>query len=227
MSLDQRLRILFGILTIGLLTTALLKLKTVPGGMILSGLFLGVMMIFGIVISCLILAVLLRFIFRKASFFTLFLIATSISFLAFHYKLYSPTLNIRVPNGYRGQINLVLSNLRDNILTVDSNGVGYINEWTFDKTYTRPKVEQIDGKSLDENLIGFNHSTFFGKGKSCCIGKLEIHSLSFTIGTRPHLEDEYFPSKNLIEIVDTSKALLINLDKYSTVVETTTIDFDK
>lgn len=56
-------------------------------------------------------------------------------------------------NGYRGEINLILSNVKENSLTIDSNGIGYINEWTFNKTYSRPIVEQVDGRNLDENLI--------------------------------------------------------------------------
>jgi hypothetical protein len=125
---DRKLKILFGLLSVVLLITLLFKLTTVPGGMILSGLFLGGMYIFGIIIVCLILSVLLKLIFKKTSYLTLMLVTTSISFLAFHYQLYSPTLTIIVPNNYKGEINLVLSNVDDNILTVDSNGIGYLNK---------------------------------------------------------------------------------------------------
>src|SRR5690606_14068814 len=162
MTTDRKLKIIFGILSVVLLTTLLIKLTNVPGGMILSGLFLGGMMIVGIIIGCLILSGLLKLIFKKTSFLTILSITTTFSFLAFHYQLYSPTLKIIVPNGYKGEINLILSNVKDNILTVDSNGIGYLNEWTFNKTYSRPIVEQLDGKNLDKNLVGFNPSTFFG-----------------------------------------------------------------
>jgi len=94
--------------------------------MILSGLFLGGMMIVGIIIGCLTLSGLVRLIFKRISFLTILFITTTISFLAFHYQLYSPTLTIKVPNGYKGKINLVLSNVKDNLLTVDSNGIGYL-----------------------------------------------------------------------------------------------------
>jgi membrane protein implicated in regulation of membrane protease activity len=123
-------------------------LTSVPGGMILSGLFLGGMMIVGIIIGCLILTGILKLAFKRTSFLTILFITTTISFAVFHYQLYSPTLTIKVPNGYKGEINLVLSNVKDNILTVDSNGIGYLNEWTFNKTYSRPIVEQLDGKNL-------------------------------------------------------------------------------
>jgi hypothetical protein len=227
MTTDRKLKIIFGLLSVGLLATLFFKLRDVPGGMILSGLFLGGMMIVGIILGCLILTGILRLLFKRTSFLTLFFITTTISFIAFHYQLYSPTLTIKVPNGYKGEVNLVLSNVNENILTIDSNGIGYLTKWTFNKTYSRPKVEQIDGKNLGAYLIGFNPSTFFGKGKSCCIGKHEVHSLSFKIGTKPHLEDEYFAGRNLTEVVDTTKAILMKLDKYSTVSETTAVGEQK
>jgi hypothetical protein len=220
MTTDRKLKIIFGLLSVGLLTTLLIKLTNVPGGMILSGLFLGGMMLVGIIVGCLIFSGLLRLIFKRISFLTLLFITTTVSFLAFHYQLYSPTLTIIVPNGYTGEINLVLSNVDDNILTVDSNGIGYLTEWTFDKTYSRPIVKQTDGKNLDKYLIGFNSSTFFGKGKTCCVEKRAIQSLSFKIGTKPYLEDEYFASKDLTELVDKTKTVFTKLDKYTTVGET-------
>lgn len=226
---NRKLKIIFGLLSVGLLTTLLFKLTTVPGGMILSGLFLGGMCIVGIIIGCLILSGLLKLIFKKTPYLTLIFITTSISFLAFHYQLYSPTLTIIVPNGYKGEINLVLSNVDDNILTVDSNGIGYLTEWTFNKTYSRPIVKQVDGKNLNEYLIGFNSSTFFGKGKTCCVEKREIQSLSFKIGTKVHVEDEYFESKSLTELVDNDKTIFTELDKHTIVgqTEATIIDTTK
>src|SRR5688572_29850602 len=111
MTTDRKLKIIFGILSIGLLTTLLFMLTKVPGGMILSGLYLGGMLIVGIILGCLTLSVVLKLFIRRISFLSLLFITTTISFLAFHYQLYSPTLTIKVPNGYRGEINLVLSNV--------------------------------------------------------------------------------------------------------------------
>lgn len=119
------------------------------------------MIIVGIILGCLILTGILKLLFKRTSFLTIFAITTTISFTTFHYQLYSPTLTIKVPNGYTGEINLVLSNVDDNILTVDTNGIGYLNKRTFNKTYIKPIVVQIDGKNLDKNLVGFNPSTFF------------------------------------------------------------------
>lgn len=211
MTADRKLKIVFGILSFGILITLLIKLTNVPGGMILSGLFLGGMMIVGIILGCLILTGILRLFFKQTSFLTILFVTVTVSFLAFHYQLYSPTLTIKVPNGYRGEINLILSNLKDNILTVDSNGIGYLNEWTFNKTYSRPIVEQVDGKNLDENLVGFNPSTFFGKS----IGDGNaIRSLSFKIIPENKTDDKYSTpdwmdkvDKKLILLKDPNKAI--------------------
>lgn len=222
---DRKLKIIFGLLSVGLLTTLLFKLTTVPGGMILSGLFLGGMCIVGIIIVCLILSGLLKLIFKKTSYLTLMFITTSISFLAFHYQLYSPTLTIIAPNDYKGEINLVLSNVDGNILTVDSNGIGYLNKWTFNKTYARPKVVQLDGKNLDKNLVGFNPSTFFGSGTGCCIDGKQFKSLSFEIVPDDKIGQKQYYSKDLTGLVDKKLVLLLQPDEHTIIqTEATIID---
>jgi hypothetical protein len=209
MTSQYKLKLTFGIISFLLLVTLLFKLRDVPGGMILSGLFLGLMMIAGIILGCLILAGILKLIFKKTSFLIILYLTTSISFLAFHYQLYSPTLRIKVPNGYEGEIHLVLSNVNDNILIVDSNGVGYINEWTFNKTYSRPVVEQLNGKNIDKNLVGFNRSTFFGK--SVGDGNA-IKSLSFKIGS-DNLHEEKFNNLDWMDKVNKKLVLLKDPNK--------------
>lgn len=205
MTTKRKLKITFGILSVVLLTTLLFKLTNIPGGMILSGFFLGGIMIIGIIIICLILSGLIKLIFKKTSYFTLMFITTSISFLAFHYQIYSPTLTIIVPNNYKGEINLVLSNVDDNILTVDSNGIGYLTEWTFNKTYSRPIVKQINGKNLDKNLVGFNPSTFFGTTLG---GGNSIKSLSFEIVPDSALGQKQYYSADWTKYVDKKLVLL-------------------
>ena len=209
MTPNRKLKIIFGILSVGLLATLLFKLINVPGGMFLSGLFLGGIIIIGIILGCLILTGILKMLFKKASFLTILFITTTICFSIFHYQLYSPTLKIKVPNGYRGEVNLVLSNVKENILTVDSNGIGYITEWTFNKTYSRPNVEQVDGKNLDKYLVGFNPSTFFGK--SVGDGNA-IKSLSFKIVPSNYSKEEYY-SLDWLEKVDRKLILLENPKK--------------
>ncbi|MCC7521733.1 MAG: hypothetical protein IT220_08885 [Flavobacteriaceae bacterium] len=215
MTTDRKLKIIFGLLSVGLLATLLFKLTNVPGGMILSGLFLGGMMIVGIILGCLFVTVLLKLFFKRTSFLTIFSITIAISFLIFHYQLYSPTLTIIVPNRYKGEINLVLSNVGDNVLTVDSNGIGYLTEWTFNKTYSRPIVKQTDGKDLDKNLVGFNPSTFFGTSIG---GGNSIKSLSFEIvpdslvGQKQYYSSDWikFVNKDLVLLKDNSKGIESN-----------------
>src|SRR5690554_1465583 len=198
MNTHNREKIIFGLLSLGLLTTLLFKLKNVSGGMILSGLFLGGMCIIGIIIVCLILSGLLLY------------ITTSISFLIFHYQLYSPTLTIIVPNGYKGEVNLVLSNVDESILKVDSNGIGYLTEWTFNKTYSRPIVKQVDGKDLDKNLIGFNPSSFFATTLG---GGNAIKSLSFEIVPDSLVEHKQYYSKDWTKYVNKDLVLLKDKNK--------------
>jgi hypothetical protein len=172
----------------------------------LSGLYLGGMMIVGIIIGCIILTGILKPIFKRASFLTIFSITTSISLLVFQYKLYSPTLTIKVPNGYKGEINLVLSNVKENILTVDSNGIGYINEWTYNQIYSRPIVEQLDGKNLDKNLVGFNPSTFWVRREtSSSESNIKIQTLSFEIAADDKLGQKQYNSPDLSKMIDNNK----------------------
>ena len=117
---------------------------------------------------------------------------------------------IKVPNGYKGEINLVLSNVKDNILIVDSNGIGYLNEWTFNKTYLRPIVEQLDRKNLDKNLVGFNPSTFFGMSIG---GGNSIRSLSFEIVPDSVLGEKQYFSGDWTKYVDKKLVLLKDPEK--------------
>lgn len=210
MKTDRKLKIIFGLLSVGLLIILIVKLTNVPGGMILSGVFLGGMMIGGIIIGCILVSGILKLILKKISFLTILFITTTISFLAFHYQLYSPTLTIVVPNGYRGEINLVLANVDDNILTVDSNGIGYLTEWTFNKTYSKPIVKQVDGKDLDNNLVGFNPSTFFGTSIG---GGNSIKSLSFEIVPDSLIGQKQYYSSDWTKYVNRKLVLLKEPEK--------------
>lgn len=189
--------------------------------MILSALFLGGIMLIGIILGCLILAGLLKLIFKQNSFLTILFITTTISFLIFHYQLYSPTLTIKVSNNYTGEVNLVLSNVKDNILIVDSNGIGYLNEWTFNKTYTRPIVMQLNGRNLDKNIVGFNPSTFFGKRKSCCVDGQEIESLSFEIVSN-QIGQKQYNVKNFMDFID-KKLVVVSKPNGRKIIDSVTI----
>ena len=219
---ERKLKFITGLLSASLLISLLLKLVNVPGGMILSGLFLGSMFLAAIVLGCLIVAAVLKMAIKKYSFFTLFSVTTAFSFLIFHYYLYSPTLKITVPKGFKGEVTLVLAQVDDNILTVDSNGIGYINQWTFNKTYTQPIVVDTDGNNVSERLVSFNPSTFWAKGKTCCLQGKEIHTLSFEVVPIEKVGVKQYYSKDLTTLVDTALVLAVEPDKYTRVQTATT-----
>ena len=202
----QYYSIIAGCISLGLLISLIYKLTDVPGGMILSGLFLGVLIIVLILIGGLILTEFSKFILKRIPFAAVFFSITVIAFSVFHYQLYSPSLIIVVPAHYSGQINLVKSNVTKNILTVDSNGIGYLNEWTFDKLYTKPVVEDENGKDITEQCKGFNPSTFFGSSVSTSSkNNHEIRSLNFEILANNKLKENHHVNNDLTELVDLNK----------------------
>ena len=182
------------------------KLTEVPGGMILSGLFLGGMVIALILIGGLILTWLTKLITKKLPFWTVYFSLTAIAFAVFHYQLYSLTLKIVVPENYTGQVSLIKSNVTENILTLDSNGIGYLDEWTFNQTYSKPIVVDVNGKNLEEQLVGFNNSSFFGIGTSTTSeNQNEIKSKSFEIVPEDKKGKKQYYHTNLSKLVDKEK----------------------
>lgn len=202
---DRNLNITFGIISALLLVSLIAKLTTVPGGMILSGLFLGGMYIIVMLIGCIALSLLLKLLVKNYSFSILYFITISVAFIAYHYHLYSPTLRIIVPDGYTGEVNLVLSNVDENILTLDSNGIGYVNKWTFNKTYSQPDVFTTSGQKINDRCVGFNPSTFWGFGKFCCVNGKVIKSKSFEIAFNNQDISKQFYGKGFSQFVDTKK----------------------
>ena len=206
---DLKLKYIFGLTSLLLLAGLIYKITKLPGGLILPGYFMGGMLLIGILIGCLIITAIARLIFKRNSFLTLFVIVATIAFLGSHYYLYSPTLKIVVPNGYIGEVNLVLSNVDKNILTLDSNGIGYINRRTFDKTYTPPIVVNNEGVSLNNQCVGFNPSTFWGNGyHTSTRHPNKIHTLSFEIVPKDKAgQKQYYNNVGFTDLVDTTKLL--------------------
>jgi hypothetical protein len=202
---DRNLKIIFGLLSTLLFVGLIYKLTKIPWGMILPGYFLGGLVLIGVLILCLIVTLIAKRVFKSLSFLTLLGITTTIAFIGFHYYLYSPTLKIIVPNGYTGTINLVLSNVDHNVLTVDSNGIGYLTKWTFEKTYSKPIVHQINGQDLGSKCVGFNPSTFWGYSKFCCVAGKTIKSISFDIERKNNDGQNQFQAKGFSQYVDTKK----------------------
>lgn len=204
--MNRKLKIATGLISLGLLATLIYKLTDVPGGMILSGLFLGGMVIAMIMVCGLILTWLIKLISKRLPFWTVYFTITAVAFTVFHYQLYSPSLKIVVPENYTGKINLVKSNVSENILTVDSNGIGYLNEWTFKKLYSKPIVEDQNGTDLTKHCVGFNPSTFFGHGTSSSSeNNMEIKSLSFEIVPKEKIGEKQYYHTDLTKLVDVEK----------------------
>jgi hypothetical protein len=206
---DRKLKYIFGLISLVMFVRLIYKIIELPSGQILPGYFLGGMLLIGVLVGCLIITAIARLIFKHNSFQTLFTIVATIAFLGSYYYLYSPTLRIIVPKGYTGKVNLVLSNVDKNILKIDSNGIGYINKWTFDKTYTSPMVVDNEGKSLNDQTVGFNPSTFWGKGYHTSTRHPEkIHTLSFEIVPKDKAgQKQYYNNVDFTDLVDTTKLL--------------------
>lgn len=204
--MNRKLKIATGLISLGLLATLIYKLIDVPGGMILSGLFLGGIVIAMIILCGLILTWLIKLISKQPPFWTVYFTITAVAFTVFHYQLYSPSLKIVVPENYTGKINLVKSNVTENILTVDSNGIGYLNEWTFNKLYTKPIVVDQNGTDLTKYCIGFNPSTFFGHSTSLSSeNNMEIKSLSFEIVPKENIGEKQYYHTDLSKLVEAEK----------------------
>jgi hypothetical protein len=207
MTINRKLQIIFGPLALGLLITATIKLQSIPRGMILSGLFLGGILLVYILLFCLVAAGILKAIVRKISFLSSLAITSTLGLLWFHYYIYSPSLTITVIDGYTGPVNLVLSNSEHNVLSLDSNGIGYITKWTFDKTYIVPIVVEAGGRPINKLCVGFNPSGFWARSASKNLYSKTIHSLEFEIKRDSAKEKNIFYGKEIMRCVDTVKAL--------------------
>ena len=204
--MNRNLKIATGIISLGLLATLIYKLTDVPGGMFLSGLRLGITWIAIILIVGLLTTWLIRLISKKLSFWTIYFSLTAIVFAFFHYQIYSVTLKIIVPENYTGQVNLIKSNVDINQLTLDSNGIGYLNEWTFNHSYLKPIVVDENGKNLNKQLVGFNNSSFFGVGNSTISdGEIQIRIKSFEIVPKDKKDQKQYYNTNLSKLVDIEK----------------------
>ncbi len=194
-----------------LLICFLYQLKDIPGGVFFPATLISVVVFVIVIGLILFLSFILNLIFRKTQFISIVFLTSIPILMVTCYKLYSPTLKIIVPKGYSGEVNLVLSKLDTNELKVDSNGIGYITRWTFDKTYTRPEVYDTEGKSLDNRLIGYDKNKFWGQSFG---GGNTIKSLSFEI----HEDSTALPLRNFkvsdwLRKVDMNKVYLEHPDQ--------------
>lgn len=204
--MNHKLKIATGLISLGLLATLIYKLTEVPGGMFLSGLFLGGIWIALILIGGLLVTWLTKLILKDLQFWTFYYILTIMAFGFFHYQIYSPTIKIIVPENYTGEVNLIRSNVTENMLTLDTNGIGYLNEWTFNHLYSKPIVVDENGKNLTEQCVGFNPTTFFALGTTTTAeNQRVIKSLTFDIVPEDKIDEKQYYNTDLTKLVDKEK----------------------
>jgi len=101
---------------------------------------------------------------------------------------------------------LIKSSVPNNILTLDTNGIGYLNEWTFNHLYSKPVVVDENGRDITEQCVGFNPSTFFGlRTSTTSENKKEIKSLTFEIVPKDKIGEKQYYHTSLSELVDKAK----------------------
>lgn len=115
-------------------------------------------------------------------------------------------IKIIVPVGYVGDVNLIRSNVFSNQLTLDTNGIGYLTQTTFDNLKLEPEVYDALGKDLSANCVGYNSSTFWAIGKSNSPElKCIIKSMSFEIVPDSLIGKKQYYFTDLCKLVDISK----------------------
>ncbi|MCC9044055.1 hypothetical protein LNQ81_15370 [Myroides sp. M-43] len=196
-------------LSILLLLIYIYQLTQLTGGFFFSSFFYVIIISIFITFCITLFTYISKFIFKKQNFLIRLLFVAIIILSITIYKLYSPTLKIIVPKNYSGEVNLTLSNLDHDELNIDENGIGYITKWTFEKTYTKPKVYDTDGNNLSYLLLSYDNNKFWGK--SIGTGNT-IRSLNFEIAKDSQQKERTYISRWL-ENVDLNKVYLENPTK--------------
>lgn len=117
-------------------------------------------------------------------------------------------LKIVIPKGYSGKVILVLSNVRHNILTVDSNGIGYINLCTFNTTYLKPLVVDAEGNNMVNQCKGYSASIFWSMNNYSFPNAIDeppnkgIDFLSFEVVSKDGQKRELHQNKDLIKLIN-------------------------
>ena len=126
---------------------------------------------------------------------------------------WSPKLTLIVPKGYIGRVCLIKSSVKEDILTIDSNGIGYLTTETFDKVTSKPTVIEVDGTNINNRAVGFNPSAFWASGEfseASIEGNARsktILFLSFEIVPKGKEGQTQYYSTDLAKVVDTTKIL--------------------
>ncbi|MDW5290556.1 hypothetical protein [Formosa sp. PL04] len=153
-----------------------------------------------ILFGSLIIGLIIKAIFKHYSFKTLLLSLFTICSVIGIFYLHKPTYDIIVPENYIGEVNLILSNVKENRLILDENGIGYINKVTFNKTFN-PKIIQ-NGIEINERTVGFNPSTFWAISKTTTKNGKEIKALTFEIVPKDKIGEKQYYHTELSKFVN-------------------------
>lgn len=177
--------------------------------------YLSALLIGAIIGGSLVVSGILKLLFKRCSFLLIVGSITSIAAVAGIYKFStSPPLTIIIPKGYTGGIYLVLSNNNEDILTVDSNGIGYISISTYNNTFSPPVVLETDSTDISSRCVGYNPTTFWGRGNSSSVSisaisknenSPEIYYLTFEVVPKGKEGQKQYYSTALENLVDTTK----------------------
>lgn len=121
-------------------------------------------LISSLLLGCLIVLGLIKMVIKRVSFFIAIFSVVTFASLILSCTVFESRLEIVVPKGFHGKVCLVLSNVNKNILNLDSNGIGYIDRKTYDKTYAKPIVKETDGTDITDQCVGWTNSTFWARG---------------------------------------------------------------
>ncbi|MEQ8909425.1 MAG: hypothetical protein RIC95_09545 [Vicingaceae bacterium] len=130
-------------------------------------------------------------------------------------RVFFEKLKIVAPNDYVGQVSLVLSNV--DILNVDSNGIGYLTEETFNKRQLEPDIYNVNGQKINDRAVGFNPSTFWGLGTTSYAKKENssnepetIKYFSFELVPENKKGQKQYYNVDLLKLVDKKKIISNN-----------------
>jgi hypothetical protein len=113
---------------------------------------------------------------------------------------------IIVPNGYIGAVCLIESNVTENELKLDSNGIGYITKDTYEDLEWQPIVTDASGKDLTGNCVGYSPSAFWFQGEFESIEpRMKINYLGFEIVPDSLKGKKQYYDKDFLKVVDKSK----------------------
>jgi membrane protein implicated in regulation of membrane protease activity len=202
---ERKISIFSGIITTILLLFLFFQLLKAPT-FILPAWIVAVIIITVLLVGCYLISFVLA-IFFKIRFRLTYFISVSITAIVLIYETHSPVLKIIVPQNYSGQVTLVLSNVKENILKVDSNGIGYINERTFLKIYAEPIVVESDGTPINDRCERYNPHSFWTNGEGISSKyNLRVRTLSFQIKSGRNYYPAHF-NTDYLDHLDTSKLL--------------------